>query len=225
MIDDWYTRPTAAGSPLEMRNRRLPTLRVFSAGDRLRVCARDPYRGTEIEGPGGERATIARPVLEASRLAHNLDDAFDLGVGLVMRLDMEEDARREIDARQRDQRRGFTRDRESDRDVVREIRNRLDNPASLVQSLGLTKGARRQAGGGLLIVCPAPNHSDRSPSCSVRVGRDGTVQVRCHGCGWSGDALSLVAVVHRLDVRRRFRAVLERAAEIAGVTLPRSEAA
>lgn len=101
-------------------------------------------------------------------------------------------------------------------DAARELRDELDDPWSLVDRLGLIDGRasfQRQAG-GVLIRCPA--HPDRTPSCSVRVGSDGTVAARCHACGWTGDALSLVAVASGLDVRRDFPEVIRRAAELAG---------
>jgi DNA primase len=53
----------------------------------------------------------------------------------------------------------------------------------------------------------------------VVVARDATIAVKCHGCGVSGDALSLVAAVEGLDLRRDFRAVLARAAALAGIRL------
>jgi hypothetical protein len=53
----------------------------------------------------------------------------------------------------------------------------------------------------------------------VRVGRDGTLACKCHGCGWSADVLGLIAAVHQLDARRDFRRVLDLAADIAGVSL------
>jgi DNA primase len=99
---------------------------------------------------------------------------------------------------------------------ARELRRAplLMDPAALCSALGLLEGAQRQ-GGGLLVKCPA--HADRTPSCSVRRGADGTVACRCHGCEWTGDALGLVAVVGGLDVRRDFPAVVARAAELAGI--------
>lgn len=102
------------------------------------------------------------------------------------------------------------------RDLARILKTDLDDPHVLVDLLGLATGPRsvvRQAG-GVLIRCPW--HEDRTPSCSVRTARDETISVRCHGCGETGDALSLVAVASGLDLRRDFRAVLRRAAELAG---------
>lgn len=99
-------------------------------------------------------------------------------------------------------------------DHAAEIRRTLTDPRKLCDALGLSKGAERQAT-GLLICCPA--HGDRTPSCSVTKGPDGTIRVRCFGCDWSGDALTLVAVVHGLDVRSSFQDVLLEAAQIAGL--------
>jgi len=95
-----------------------------------------------------------------------------------------------------------------------EVRQALDDPRALCDRLGLSRRARRQRG-GIMILCPW--HEEKTPSCSVRVGQDGTVAVHCHGCGASGDALSLVAAARRLDVRRDFPAVLAEAAQIAGI--------
>lgn len=102
---------------------------------------------------------------------------------------------------------------------ARAVRAALTDPWRLCRALGLVGGYKPQRQGrGLLIRCPA--HGDRGPSCSVRVGDDGTIAVRCHGCGWSGDALSLIAIVHGLDLRKDFPGVLRQASAIAGVYLP-----
>lgn len=93
-------------------------------------------------------------------------------------------------------------------DLAREIRYSLIDIPSLLDALGMR--ARRD-GSGFKISCPA--HEERTPSCSVRIGADGTIACRCHGCGWSGDALGLVAIASGLDVRRDFRAVLRLAAQ------------
>lgn len=102
-------------------------------------------------------------------------------------------------------------------DDAAEVRAALCDPRGLCDALGLLEGPRswsRQAR-GLLVRCPW--HEERTPSCSVFVGGDGTVAVKCHGCGASGDALSLVAAVRGLDLRADFGAVLEEAAYLAGV--------
>jgi len=69
----------------------------------------------------------------------------------------------------------------------------------------------------VLVRCLA--HGDRTPSCSVSRGGDGTVQVRCFGCELAGDALHLVAAVYDLDTARDFQRVLQLGAELAGLTL------
>lgn len=101
-------------------------------------------------------------------------------------------------------------------DHARELRYALCEPRLLCERLGLLgRGTYlRQTAGGFLVRCPW--HDDRTPSCSVRVGPDGTTQVRCHGCGATGDALSLIAQVRGLSTRRQFRDVLLEAADIAG---------
>lgn len=102
------------------------------------------------------------------------------------------------------------------REAVEAVRRQLSNPGDVCQRLGLLERAER-TGGGLLICCPV--HGDRKPSCSVRVAADRTIAVRCHACGWTGDVLTLLAAVERLDPRRDFAAVLGRAAELAGVSI------
>lgn len=98
------------------------------------------------------------------------------------------------------------------RDFAREVRSHLADPVRLCAGLGLLKDSRRQIGGGLMIRCPL--HVERSPSCSVTRGPDGTIRVRCFGCGWTGDALSLIADVRGLSV---FRDVLREACRMAGL--------
>lgn len=100
----------------------------------------------------------------------------------------------------------------ADTDVTREIRRILSDPAGLCERLGLTEGMRRQSG-GVLIRCPV--HRDKSPSCSVRVERDGTIWAHCFGCDFAGDAIDLVASVYDLD---DFRETLKVAADLAGVS-------
>lgn len=103
------------------------------------------------------------------------------------------------------------------KDRAPELRQRLSDPHDLCRRLGLIKGAERQAD-GLLVLCPA--HKEHTPSCSVRRGPDGTIAVRCFACSFTGDALDLVAAVAGLSrLPRDFSRVLERAAELAGMTL------
>lgn len=101
------------------------------------------------------------------------------------------------------------------RHLARELRRSppLDDPMTLCAALGLGVEPcdRQRQGAGLIVRCP--RHG--GVSCSVTRGPDGTVRVRCFGCGFTGDALDLVAAVRGLD-RRRFREVLREAAGLAG---------
>lgn len=108
-------------------------------------------------------------------------------------------------------------------DDVRRVREALADPAALCAALGLIpEGGRGRtwfADARDALRVPCPWHSERTGSCSVRRGPDGTVQVRCFACDASGDALSLVAVTHSLDLRTQFRDVLSTAAALGGVDL------
>lgn len=102
-------------------------------------------------------------------------------------------------------------------DLPQRIRARLDDPTELCRLLGLLDGYKRQAGGGVLVCCPA--HKDRSPSCSVTHGDGGTVRVRCFACDFTGDAITLIATVHGLDTRGDFKRVLEIGAGLADIPI------
>lgn len=100
-------------------------------------------------------------------------------------------------------------------DFAREIRLGLTDPTKVCQALNLLERATRQAG-GWLIRCP--NHAEKTPSCSVTRGPDGTVRVKCFGCDFAGDSLTLIAKVHGLSTQGpEFREVLEQGAQIAGL--------
>lgn len=94
------------------------------------------------------------------------------------------------------------------------IKSALSDPRNICGALGLLDHARRSVG-GLLIRCPS--HDERTPSCSVTRGPDGTIRVRCFACGFTGDVFSLVAAVDGLGTRRDFMRVIERAARLAGL--------
>lgn len=99
-------------------------------------------------------------------------------------------------------------------DHARELRLLLADPAKLCRDLGIAEGAKKQAR-GLSIRCPV--HGEKDPSCSVTLGRDHTVRVRCFACDWTADALGLVAAVYGLSTRGDgFREVLVEAARLAG---------
>lgn len=104
---------------------------------------------------------------------------------------------------------------------ARRLREALHDPWELVEALGLVGADSRRGrdyrrlARGVLVRCPA--HGDGTPSCSVTVGGDGSVRVKCFGCELSGSGLDLIAAVLGADTRGpSFGAVLERAASIAG---------
>lgn len=99
-----------------------------------------------------------------------------------------------------------------------DVKLALSDPRRVCDLLGLSDGSKPQAGG--ISVC-CPSHKENVPSCSVTVGPDGTLRVRCFACDFTGDVFHLVAAVHDLNVTRDFAAVLGRAAELAGISTER----
>jgi hypothetical protein len=95
-----------------------------------------------------------------------------------------------------------------------EIRRALPNPRKLVAMLGADDGAKPQARNGVLIRCPI--HAERTPSCSVTTGSDGTTRFKCFGCDATGDALTLIAAIRGINGRSGFAELLRAAAELAG---------
>jgi len=97
-----------------------------------------------------------------------------------------------------------------------ELKARLTDPRQVCTALGLLDGYKpdRQAGGGLIIRCPS--HNEKNPSCSVRRGRDGTLQVRCFSCDFKGDVFDLIAAAGGIDRRTNFPAVIQEAARLDG---------
>lgn len=91
-----------------------------------------------------------------------------------------------------------------------QVRLAACDPLALVEALSIP-GPRKRQPRGLLICCPA--HKDLSPSCSVRVGTDGTLQVKCHACGFGADAIGLVQRVRGYN----FVEALRELAAIAGL--------
>jgi DNA primase len=94
---------------------------------------------------------------------------------------------------------------------AREVRRALVDARTLATALGLHV-ARGATPLRATVLCPW--HSERSPSCSVWLAKDGTLAVRCHACGATGDALTLIKQVQGLD---EWCAVLRAAAEIANL--------
>ena len=104
-----------------------------------------------------------------------------------------------------------------DRSDVDAVRLSLVDPLDVARRLGIDKGHRRQGSGGILVVCPA--HGDNGPSCSITVGADRTLRVKCFGCDFSGDVFGLIGAVERLTLPRDFRTAVALGAELARVAL------
>lgn len=98
---------------------------------------------------------------------------------------------------------------------AQDVRYALVNVREVCARLGFTKFAMN-GGRGVLVHCPS--HAENSPSCSVRIGPDGTIQVKCFGgCDLSGTVLDLIAAVHSLTLPRDFSEVMRIAADMAGL--------
>lgn len=108
-------------------------------------------------------------------------------------------------------------------DDARRVREALTDPHALCDALGLLDLPHQRRRDATVIQCPW--HADRSPSCSVSLGADGTIRAKCFACDASGDALTLIAAVHQWDVRRDFGRILTRGAELAGINLSTGETA
>ena len=61
--------------------------------------------------------------------------------------------------------------------------------------------------------CPLPGHDDRRPSCSMTL-RDGRWLVCCHGCGFAGDGVDLLAALDNTDPAGWLRARAQRHAVV-----------
>ncbi len=215
----WYEVPGG-----EWRHEFVHGVRVRPDGDGYQVAIYDRHHTlprVEVRTTTGETLTLlSTPAPRWRGLGWVASLDVDAIAALLLGGDLVADTKIEIAHRARDERQGFTRDRESDRASVADLRRRLSDPAHVVGLLGLGSGARRQAGGGLMIACVW--HEDRTPSLSIRVGRDGTIACCCHACGARGDVLHLVAAVHGLDIGREFSRVVAVAAELCGVEMRRS---
>lgn len=99
-------------------------------------------------------------------------------------------------------------------DAASDVKRALRDPAKLVAALGLDKGSKRQLH-GRFICCPV--HAERTPSCSVSSAEDGSIRVKCFGCDFTGDALTLIAVAKGLSIRSEFKEILVAGAELAGL--------
>ncbi|HEU4411159.1 MAG TPA: hypothetical protein VFS43_38255 [Polyangiaceae bacterium] len=86
-------------------------------------------------------------------------------------------------------------------------------PFALLDGLALPY---QRDGRAAVLLCPF--HGERTPSARLRVGPEGTLQLRCHGaCQRTYDALHLVALARGLDVESQFVEVLVEGARLAGL--------
>lgn len=113
----WFAVP---GVEPELRHERVRDVRVTLRGERFRVEVYDRHHvlpATSVRTLEG--GTIALAAVVSPRWGHvgdvrSLETALDLGVGALLAGDLVADARLEIAHRERDERRGFKRDREGD---------------------------------------------------------------------------------------------------------------
>lgn len=98
-----------------------------------------------------------------------------------------------------------------------EVKRALVDVEAVIDALGLRDGARREHA-GWKVSCPW--HAENTPSCNLRIGPDGTLQVNCFGCQQGGDVFNLIAAVEGINPQRDFGRVLRRASEIAGIAPP-----
>ena len=69
---------------------------------------------------------------------------------------------------------------------------------------------------GYKIKCP--KHEEKTPSCSVKMGTDGTLSIKCFGCGFGGNVFHLIAASLQLDIKANFKQVKEKAYELSKQT-------
>lgn len=97
----------------------------------------------------------------------------------------------------------------------------LDDAHGLCDALGLLEGGHGRgwyrSARGVTVRCPW--HDEKSPSCLVSNPHGGfPIMAHCFGCNANGDAFTLIATVHNIDLRGAgFFDVLDIAADLAGV--------
>src|SRR5438445_3631767 len=97
------------------------------------------------------------------------------------------------------------------------VKRALTDPLAVAQALRLDVGER--SAHAVKVRCPW--HQEKTASCNLRLGTDGTLAVKCFGCGRSGSVLDLVAARHGLGLRGAdFARVVEAGEELAGITPP-----
>lgn len=69
---------------------------------------------------------------------------------------------------------------------------------------------------GYKIKCP--QHEEKTASCSIRMGEDQTLSVKCFGCGFSGNVLHLIAASLGMNIKTDFPKIKMFASELATKT-------
>lgn len=92
------------------------------------------------------------------------------------------------------------------------LKLRLGDPDQFARALRLKIRGRYRRG----VTCACPIHKNHSGSLDIRVGKDKTLQIKCHGCDFQGDVLGFLAVLEK-----SFPAGLELAENLACYTVPR----
>ncbi len=100
----------------------------------------------------------------------------------------------------------------TDRDLPREVRQRLTKPAEFARALGLKPDHATQT--YALVLCPT--HSEDHASCSIHKAK-GVLRARCPACDWNIGLFDFIALVHGLNVGTQFREVLAIGCEVAGM--------
>ena len=71
-----------------------------------------------------------------------------------------------------------------------------------------------KSGRNILICCPF--HNERTPSCSVGIGSQGTLRIHCFACSQTWDIHALVGQLFGIEPRTSFPALLEHEADLLG---------
>ena len=105
-------------------------------------------------------------------------------------------------------------------DDVADLRARLASPARVAELLRLdcdqAERARRRSRRSTRVMVLCPGHGERTASCSLTVGRDGTLRVHCFGgCGLDGDVFALLSAVTGVTA---FPQLLDEARALCGVS-------
>lgn len=105
-------------------------------------------------------------------------------------------------------------------DDVADLRARLASPAHVAELLRLdcdqAERARRRSRRSTRVMVLCPAHGERTASCSLTVGRDGTLRVHCFGgCGLDGDVFALLSAVTGIAA---FPQLLDEARALCGVS-------